>query len=53
MVGGTVHPDLAWSYDFPTRQLSPIAGLISFYNEKVDIILDGERLPRPETHFSK
>jgi uncharacterized protein (DUF427 family) len=52
-VGGTVHPDLAWCYDFPTRQLLPIAGLISFYNEKVDIILDGERLPRPETHFSK
>jgi uncharacterized protein (DUF427 family) len=53
VVGGTVHPDLAWSYDFPTRQLLPIAGLISFYNEKVDIIVDGEHLPRPETHFSK
>jgi uncharacterized protein (DUF427 family) len=53
VLGETVHSDLAWSYDFPTRQLLPIAGLISFYNEKVDIILDGERLPRPETHFSK
>jgi uncharacterized protein (DUF427 family) len=52
-VGETVHPDLAWSYDFPTRQLLPIAGLISFYNEKVDIVLDGEPLARPETHFSK
>ena len=38
------HPDLAWAYDFPTRQLLPIAGLISFYNEKVDVVLDGERL---------
>jgi hypothetical protein len=27
--------------------------LISFYNEKVDVILDGEPLPRPVTHFSK
>jgi uncharacterized protein (DUF427 family) len=52
-VGDTLHPDLAWSYDFPTRQLLPIAGLISFYNEKVDITLDGERLARPVTHFSK
>jgi len=52
-VDETVHADLAWSYDFPTRQLLPIAGLISFYNEKVDIILGGVRLPRPETHFSK
>ena len=49
--GGTIHPDLAWSYDFPTRQLLPIAGLIAFYNEKVDIILDGQRLERPQTHF--
>ncbi len=51
LVGDTVHPDLAWTYDFPTRQLSPIAGLISFYNEKVDIVLDGTRLERPKTHF--
>jgi uncharacterized protein (DUF427 family) len=49
--GGTVHPDLAWSYDFPTRQLLPIAGLIAFYNEKVDIILGGQPLERPQTHF--
>jgi uncharacterized protein (DUF427 family) len=46
------HADLAWVYDFPTRQLQPIAGLIAFYNEKVDITLDGTPLPRPKTHFS-
>jgi uncharacterized protein (DUF427 family) len=46
-----VHPDLAWCYDFPTRQLLPIAGLIAFYNERVDVLLDGERLERPKTHF--
>jgi len=49
--GDTVHPDLAWAYDFPTRQLLPIAGLIAFYNEKVDIFLDGQQLERPQTHF--
>jgi uncharacterized protein (DUF427 family) len=49
--GGTVHKDLAWSYDFPARQLLPIAGMVAFYNEKVDIILDGQRLERPQTHF--
>ncbi len=27
-------------------------GLIAFYNEKVDIILDGQLLDRPKTHFS-
>ena len=51
--GGTVHKDLAWAYDFPTRQLLPIAGLVAFYNEKVDTFLDGEPLDRPQTHFSR
>jgi uncharacterized protein (DUF427 family) len=50
-IGSKVHPDLAWAYDFPTRQLLPIAGLVSFYNERVDITVDGERLSRPHTHF--
>src|SRR5579864_1881575 len=50
--GGAVHADLAWAYDFPTRQLLPIAGMIAFYNEKVDIVLDGQPLARPKTHFS-
>jgi len=45
------HQDLAWAYDYPTRQLLPIAGLIAFYNEKVDIDVDGQRLPAPRTHF--
>jgi uncharacterized protein (DUF427 family) len=46
-----IHRDAAWSYDFPTRQLLPIAGLIAFYNEKVDIFVDGRKLDRPKTHF--
>ncbi|HEY2287706.1 MAG TPA: DUF427 domain-containing protein [Streptosporangiaceae bacterium] len=46
------HPDVAWAYDFPTRQLQPVTGLVCFYNEKVDITLDGAPLPRPKTHFS-
>jgi uncharacterized protein (DUF427 family) len=51
-VGDTTYPDLAWSYDFPTRQLLPVTGLIAFYNEKVDISVDGRGLDRPVTHFS-
>jgi uncharacterized protein (DUF427 family) len=51
-VNGTLHADLTWAYDFPTRQLLPIAGLVAFYNEKVDTFLDGELLDRPHTHFS-
>jgi uncharacterized protein (DUF427 family) len=51
-IGGELHPDVAWAYDFPTREVSPIAGLVSFYNEIVDVVLDGELLPRPNTHFA-
>jgi uncharacterized protein (DUF427 family) len=49
--GDTVQPDLAWTYDFPTRQLQPIAGLVAFYNEKTDLFLGGQHLARPSTHF--
>ena len=49
--GGELHPDLAWTYDFPTRQLQPIAGPIAFYKEKVDIFVDDRQLERPKTHF--
>jgi uncharacterized protein (DUF427 family) len=49
LIGENAYPDLAWSYAFPTRQLEPIAGLIAFYNEKVDISLDGRPLERPST----
>jgi uncharacterized protein (DUF427 family) len=48
-----VHQDLAWSYDFPTRQLLPVTGMIAFYNEKVDVSIDGQALERPVTHFSR
>jgi uncharacterized protein (DUF427 family) len=51
-IGDTVHADLAWSYDFPTRELAPIAGLVAFYNEKVDVFVDGVERERPSTHFS-
>src|ERR687891_3019537 len=47
-----VQKDVSWSYDFRTAAVLPIAGLIAFYNEKVDVFLDGELLERPQTHFS-
>lgn len=46
------YDDLAWSYEFTTPALAPIANLVAFYNEKIDITLDGLPLERPKTHFS-
>jgi uncharacterized protein (DUF427 family) len=51
-IGDRVHPDIAWAYDFPTRELAPIAGLVAFYNEKVDTFVDGRQLERPRSPFS-
>ncbi|MFP5283786.1 MAG: DUF427 domain-containing protein [Actinomycetes bacterium] len=51
-IGEQTHPDLAWSYAFPTVAMAPIAGLVAFYNEKVDLYVDGERQERPVTPFS-
>jgi uncharacterized protein (DUF427 family) len=50
--GEAVHPDLAWTYHYPLPAVAPIAGMVAFYNEKLDIVVDGVALPRPQTHFS-
>jgi len=50
--GQAEHRDVAWMYRFPLPESQKIAGLACFYNERVDIYLDGERQERPRTHFS-
>ena len=51
-VQGTTHADLAWGYRAPLPESAGVAGLVCFYNEKVDIEVDGEPLERPHTKFS-
>jgi uncharacterized protein (DUF427 family) len=51
-IGETVHRDLAWSYRTPLPESTKIAGLVSFYNEKVDLYVDGALQERPKTKFS-
>ncbi|HEX9767335.1 MAG TPA: DUF427 domain-containing protein [Nitriliruptorales bacterium] len=51
-VDGTSHDDLAWWYPSPLRESEQITGYLAFYNEKVDLIIDGERFERPRTKFS-
>lgn len=50
--GAAVHPDLAWSYPTPLPESQKIAGLVTFYNERVDLFLDGVRQDRPDSPFS-
>lgn len=43
-VDGTTHDDLVWGYDDPLPESAGIEGLMCFYNERVDITVDGEPL---------
>lgn len=38
--------DAIWWYKHPTQESLPIAGLFCFYNEKVDIWVDGVKEPK-------
>jgi uncharacterized protein (DUF427 family) len=51
VINGEVYKDLVWYYRVPTHESAAIAGLVCFYNEKVDIWLDGVELERPKTKF--
>jgi uncharacterized protein (DUF427 family) len=50
-VGETLHEDLAWSYPAPLPESQKVAGLIAFYDEKLDIEVDGVLQERPRTKF--
>ncbi|MGI9600501.1 MAG: DUF427 domain-containing protein [Acidimicrobiales bacterium] len=51
-VDGTSYDDIAWGYRTPLPESEGIAGLVCFYNEKVDLTIDGVAEARPETHFT-
>jgi uncharacterized protein (DUF427 family) len=51
-IADEVHSDLAWSYSTPLPESQKIAGLVAFYDEKVDVYVDGVLQERPKTKFS-
>jgi uncharacterized protein (DUF427 family) len=51
-VGDTVHHDSVWIYRTPLPESQKIAGLVCFFNEKVDLYVDGELQERPQSPFS-
>jgi uncharacterized protein (DUF427 family) len=49
------HPavtDVAWSYPDPIVENPKIRDLLCFYNERVDLVIDGEPQERPDSPFS-
>jgi uncharacterized protein (DUF427 family) len=51
--GDAFEEDVAWYYPEPTRDAERIAGRIAFFNERVDIEVDGELQERPTTQWSR
>jgi uncharacterized protein (DUF427 family) len=51
-VDGTVVPDVVWSYEDAHNYAKAVEGMLCFFNERVDISVDGARLERPLTPWS-
>lgn len=51
-VADRTEPFLAWHYSEPLRGMERIRGLVCFFNERVDLRLDGELQERPRTVYS-
>ena len=51
-IDGTVVRDVAWSYSDPHNYAVPVKDMLTFFNERVDISVDGERVERPRTPWS-
>jgi uncharacterized protein (DUF427 family) len=47
------HADVAWSYPSPFRESAPIAGLVAFFDERIDLTVDGARLDRPTSPHAR
>ena len=45
--------DIAWCYPQPTRDFERIKGYVAFFNERVDLEVDGEEQERPVTQWSR
>lgn len=53
-LGGTLHEDVAWAYqDEVRREAEAVRGRIAFYDERVDVDVDGVRQDRPRTPWSR
>jgi len=50
-LGDEVEADLGWVYDEPLHDAARVAGYLCFWNERVDLELDGESVARPVTEF--
>jgi uncharacterized protein (DUF427 family) len=51
-IDAAVVDDVAWSFAQPHNYATAVNDMLAFFNERVDIAVDGERLERPLTPWS-
>jgi uncharacterized protein (DUF427 family) len=51
-VDGDLLKDVVWGYPAPIPEAPKLAGLVAFFNERVDVLVDGVRQERPVTRWS-
>lgn len=51
-LGDQVISDIAWTYQQPLHDASQVRGLTAFFDERVDVTVDGQRHERPVTPWS-
>lgn len=51
-IGDTVLPNIAWSYQEPLSDATQVRGLISFYQEQLDLFVDDMPVPPTRTPWS-
>ncbi len=49
LASGEIGEDFVWYYPDPLPEAAPVAGLVCFFDERVDVELDGELQERPES----
>ena len=52
-IGDEVARNVVWSYADPIPECPKIKGLLCFFNERVDLYVDGELQERPQTPWSR
>jgi len=48
-----LEPDLVWSYQDPRPEAERVRGYVAFFDERVDVEVDGELQARPQTDWSR
>lgn len=53
VVDGKEHPDVIWQYPKPLQDAVPIRDTVGLYHERLDVLVDGERVASWPSFFTK